>query len=65
MGLRKGVYIGFWCPPENKKEMQKIAASQHRTLSQEMNRIVDEIVKARQSSLTTPARQGEERVGGR
>ncbi len=64
MGLRKGKYVGFWCPEENKRAMQEIAASQHRTLSQELNRMVEERVKT-QRVVTTPARQAEERGGAK
>jgi hypothetical protein len=47
MGLRKGVYVGYWCPPEVKKALQEIAASEHRTLSQELNRLSEWYAKVR------------------
>jgi hypothetical protein len=60
MGVRKGVYVGFWCPPEVKKSLQEIATSEHRSLSQELNRLVEEFVRKRREPVTTAARQVEE-----
>lgn len=36
MGLRKGVFMGCYAPPEMKQELQEKAAKEHRTLSQEI-----------------------------
>lgn len=52
MGLRKGVYVGFWCPADVKKSLQEIATSEHRSLSQELNRLVEEFVKERRAAPT-------------
>jgi predicted transcriptional regulator len=38
MGLRKGEYVGVWCPPELKKRLREIAEAEHRSLSQEVIR---------------------------
>ena len=45
MANRKGVFIGAYVPADLKKALQQRAASEHRTLSQEITRILEEAVK--------------------
>jgi hypothetical protein len=45
MANRKGVFIGAYVPSELKRSLQQRAASEHRTLSQEITRILEEAVK--------------------
>lgn len=45
MANRKGVFIGAYVPPDLKKALQQRAASEHRTLSQEITRILEEAVR--------------------
>lgn len=45
MANRKGVFIGAYVPAELKKALQQRAASEHRTLSQEITRILEEAVR--------------------
>ena len=45
MANRKGVFIGAYVPSELKKALQQRATSEHRTLSQEITRILEEAVK--------------------
>lgn len=45
MANRKGVFIGAYVPSELKKALQQRAASEHRTLSQEITRILEEAVR--------------------
>ncbi len=45
MANRKGVFIGAYVPAELKKALQQRASSEHRTLSQEITRILEEAVK--------------------
>ena len=44
MANRKGVFIGAYVPLELKESLQRRAASEHRTLSQEITRILTEAV---------------------
>jgi plasmid stability protein len=44
MANRKGVFIGAYVPNELKESLRRRAASQHRTLSQEITRILVEAV---------------------
>ena len=44
MGLRQGVYLGAYVPTELKKKLKQQAAQQHRTLSQEVIRILTKAV---------------------
>ena len=44
MANRKGVFIGAYVPTELKDSLQRRAASEHRTLSQEITRILTEAV---------------------
>ena len=45
MANRKGVFIGAYVPAELKRSLQQRATSEHRTLSQEITRILEEAVK--------------------
>jgi hypothetical protein len=45
MANRKGVFIGAYVPADLKKALQQRATSEHRTLSQEITRILEEAVK--------------------
>lgn len=44
MTNRKGVFIGAYVPNELKESLRRRAASEHRTLSQEITRILAEAV---------------------
>ncbi|HVF55189.1 MAG TPA: hypothetical protein VM934_03510 [Pyrinomonadaceae bacterium] len=44
MANRKGVFIGAYVPSDLKKALQQRAAGEHRTLSQEITRILTEAV---------------------
>ncbi|MGH9949577.1 MAG: FitA-like ribbon-helix-helix domain-containing protein [Pyrinomonadaceae bacterium] len=44
MANRKGVFIGAYVPNELKESLRRRAAAQHRTLSQEITRILIEAV---------------------
>ena len=42
---RKGVFIGAYVPNDLKETLRRRAAAEHRTLSQEITRILEEAVK--------------------
>ena len=42
---RKGVFIGAYVPRDLKETLQRRAAAEHRTLSQEITRILEEAVR--------------------
>lgn len=44
MATRKGVFIGAYVPNELKESLRRRAATEHRTLSQEITRILVEAV---------------------
>ena len=44
MANRKGVFIGAYVPIELKESLQRRASAEHRTLSQEITRILTEAV---------------------
>ncbi len=44
---RKGVFIGAYVPSELKESLRRRAASEHRTLSQEITRILTEAIHGR------------------
>jgi plasmid stability protein len=44
MANRKGVFIGAYIPNELKESLRRRAAMEHRTLSQEITRILVEVV---------------------
>ncbi len=45
---RKGVFIGAYVPRDLKETLQRRAAAEHRTLSQEITRILTEAVHGKQ-----------------
>lgn len=47
MANRKGVFIGAYVPSELKESLRRRAASEHRTLSQEITRILTEAIRGR------------------
>lgn len=47
MANRKGVFIGAYVPNELKESLRRRAAAEHRTLSQEITRILVEAVHGR------------------
>ncbi len=47
MANRKGVFIGAYVPNDLKESLRRRAASEHRTLSQEITRILEEAVNGR------------------
>ena len=47
MTSRKGVFIGAYVPNELKESLRRRAAAEHRTLSQEITRILTEAVHGR------------------
>lgn len=47
MANRKGVFIGAYVPNQLKEALQLRAKSEHRTLSQEITRILEEAIKGR------------------
>lgn len=66
MANRKGVFIGAYVPSELKESLRRRAAAEHRTLSQEITRILVEAVHGkglpagsvdRRTSTATPRRR--------
>ena len=66
MANRKGVFIGAYVPNDLKEALQQRAKSEHRTLSQEITRILEEAIKGkrlppgtidRRAAPTTPRRR--------
>ncbi len=66
MANRKGVFIGAYVPNELKESLKRRAATEHRTLSQEITRILVEAVHGkglpsgsvnRRTDETTPRRR--------
>lgn len=47
MANRKGVFIGAYVPSHLKESLRRRAAAEHRTLSQEITRILEEAVHGR------------------
>ncbi len=67
MANRKGVFIGAYVPNHLKESLRRRAAAEHRTLSQEITRILEEAVHGRglppgsidrRNKETTPRRRG-------
>jgi plasmid stability protein len=67
MANRKGVFIGAYVPNELKESLRRRAAGEHRTLSQEITRILVEAVHGkglppgsvdRRAAHVTPRRRG-------
>lgn len=66
MANRKGVFIGAYVPNELKESLRRRAAAEHRTLSQEITRILVEAVHGkglptgsvdRRATVTIPRRR--------
>jgi plasmid stability protein len=66
MANRKGVFIGAYVPNHLKESLRRRAAAEHRTLSQEITRILEEAVHGkglpagsidRRNRETTPRRR--------
>jgi plasmid stability protein len=66
MANRKGVFIGAYVPNELKESLRRRAAAEHRTLSQEITRILVEAVHGkglpagsvdRRANVTVPRRR--------
>lgn len=65
MANRKGVFIGAYVPTELKESLRRRAAGEHRTLSQEITRILTEAIHGRtlpagsidRRGLASPARR--------
>jgi hypothetical protein len=66
MANRKGVFIGAYVPNDLKDALQQRAKAEHRTLSQEITRILEEAIKGkrlppgtidRRAAPTTPRRR--------
>lgn len=47
MANRKGVFIGAYVPNDLKNALQQRAKAEHRTLSQEITRILEEAIKGK------------------
>ena len=47
MANRKGVFIGAYVPNQLKEALQQRARAEHRTLSQEITRILEEAIKGK------------------
>lgn len=60
MANRKGVFIGAYVPDELKESLRRRAAAEHRTLSQEITRILTEAVHGK----GLPAGSVDRRGGG-
>ena len=68
MANRKGVFIGAYVPNELKESLRRRAAAEHRTLSQEITRILTEAIHGRtlppgsidrrNAAKSTPRRRG-------
>jgi plasmid stability protein len=67
MANRKGVFIGAYVPNHLKESLKRRAAAEHRTLSQEITRILEEAVHGRglpagsidrRAKESTPRRRG-------
>ena len=57
---RKGVFIGAYVPNELKESLRRRAAAEHRTLSQEITRILTEAVHGRSLPPGSIDRRGPE-----
>ena len=54
MANRKGVFIGAYVPNELKESLRRRAAAEHRTLSQEITRILVKPLNALAGTVNTP-----------
>ena len=59
MANRKGVFIGAYVPNQLKEALQQRAKSEHRTLSQEITRILEEAIKGKRLPPGTIDRRAE------
>ena len=59
MANRKGVFIGAYVPNQLKEALQQRARSEHRTLSQEITRILEEAIKGKRLPPGTIDRRAE------
>lgn len=60
MANRKGVFIGAYVPNQLKEALQLRAKAEHRTLSQEITRILEEAIKGRRLPPGTIDRRSSE-----
>ncbi|HVG39667.1 MAG TPA: hypothetical protein VM870_10275 [Pyrinomonadaceae bacterium] len=60
MANRRGVFIGAYVPTELKESLRRRAATEHRTLSQEITRILTEAVHGRELPVGAVDRRGNE-----
>ena len=58
MANRKGVFIGAYVPNDLKEALQQRAKAEHRTLSQEITRILEEAIKGKKLPPGTIDRRG-------
>ena len=59
MANRKGVFIGAYVPNQLKEALQQRARAEHRTLSQEITRILEEAIKGKKLPPGFIDRRGE------
>lgn len=57
MANRKGVFIGAYVPNDLKEKLRRLASAEHRTLSQEITRILEEAVSGRRLPPGTTERR--------
>lgn len=62
MANRRGVFIGAYVPTELKESLRRRAATEHRTLSQEITRILTEAVHGKELPVGAVDRRGNESV---
>ncbi len=62
MANRKGVFIGAYVPTELKESLRRRAAAEHRTLSQEITRILTEAVHGKDLPMGAIDRRGNESI---
>jgi len=60
MANRKGVFIGAYVPNHLKESLRRRAAAEHRTLSQEITRILEEAVHGKGLSAGSIDRRAKE-----
>ena len=66
MANRKGVFIGAYVPNDLKETLRRRAAAEHRTLSQEITRILTEAVHGKTARATkTLDERRAQRLNGR
>lgn len=62
MANRRGVFIGAYVPTELKESLRRRAATEHRTLSQEITRILTEAVHGKELPVGAVDRRGNESI---